>query len=112
MSLNYDLRDIDRFEKLNPGLTQCMCFACMFVGIGEITEENHERVAARIRDWQKLNYPMMNRAVTRPDGTTYGKSIPITIDQVKRYIGLKLNVGYMTPAAFGKQLIAHRKQEW
>lgn len=113
MALNYDVSAVKNWQKLNPGITQCMVFATMFVGMGEITVDNAPRFAARLDAWQKLKGAIMRRAVKSDKADTYyGKDIPLGIDQVRRYIGLRCNVGYETPAQFSKRLLDPIKKDW
>jgi hypothetical protein len=112
MSLNYDLTEIKDWQKLNPMITQAIVFATMFVGMGHITEENAPQFSARLDAWQKLHGCSLIKAAKRPDGTEYGKRIPMTINQVRRYIGLRTNVGLDTPSQFGKRLIGEFKKTW
>lgn len=108
MSLNYDLREIKQykrlFEKTENGnskmkaVPQTIILSTMSVGMGKITEKNYEKFYNRLHLLETVH------------GTFFwerkrGRAIPkyITKDEVKRMIGLKVNVMDLTPGQFLKR---------
>jgi len=93
MSLHYDIR------KCNPPTIQdendscnhyVICTLSMLYGIPEITEKNVNEVFARIQSLEaKGGHRLAN-----------GESIKFTLDEVRRWIGLKTNVVAISNRSF------------
>lgn len=108
MPLNYDLREINQYKRLfrkaengnsqMKSIPQTIILATMHVGMREITEENYEKFYTRLHLLETVH------------GTFFwerkrGRMIPkyITKDEVKRMIGLKVNVSNLTAGQFLKR---------
>lgn len=74
------------------GLTECIIWATMFVGIPKITPTNAPTFARRLRAWETVA------------GCISSRGTPITADEIRRHIGLWTNASPMKDAAFAKQL--------
>lgn len=93
MALHYDIR------KCNPSTIQddkdscdhyVICMLSMHYGIPEITEKNVDEVFARIQSLEaEGGYRLAN-----------GESIKFTLEEVRRWIGLKTNVVAITNRSF------------
>ncbi len=96
MALTWDARGCEDPEALMEepqyDTTTAMVFACMFVDIGTISKESYIEFTARVILWEQL------LGNIRGDG--YG---PLTLADVKRYIGLKTNVLTKTRKVFEKR---------
>ena len=79
---------------MNP-VTQALGFASMFIGIGEITQENAPEFYARLRAYELISGTMLQG----PEGDR-----PLTPDDVRRHVGLKMNVSKESEATFRKRL--------
>lgn len=91
MSLNFDLKNIENYEekcwiddKINPR-TETVIFATMWVGMGEITEDNADEFYARFKIAEKSGGPFMFM-----DGEDY----EFTPEDIIDHIGLRTNAGY------------------
>lgn len=85
---------------LNP-VTHSLVFACMAIGLGEITEKNVVDYATRLRVWETG----VGTFLQMPDGE--GNLVPrtITYHEVEQHIGLHTNAfPNLTTAAFAKKL--------
>jgi len=89
MSLNFELEKIKNYKTLcwtgkemNP-VTPALIWSTTSIGIGEITDKNHEEFFERLDMHQKV-YGSILRTDSGP--------FPITIDMVRDHIGLKTNV--------------------
>lgn len=89
MSLNWDATKAEHWEELDWDKKESLVFATMAVDMGEITEKNYEEFFKR--------YAMFCSAA---DQQRY-----LTLEDVKRGIGLHTNVSTTTPAAFRKRLV-------
>ena len=118
MSLDYDLRKCSGLQDWdNPNkdpIINSIIWATMFVHMGEITEANAEEFFHRLNIWQEIQCALIHR----DDGAPYY----LTLDDVKRLIGLKVNVitktrrqweAYMKGVAFNKivEAAAYRLRE-
>lgn len=123
MSLNWDLsaiKDRDDFvwveakeddpsrgikagEKRMSPVTNALIWATLSVGWGEITEKNHVDWFHRLRLVELITGPTLNRAAN--GRVISGHSI--TLEDVRRHIGLRTNVfPKKTDAEFYKQLVS------
>ena len=102
MSLNYDLRKVKRFKSLynDDGIKHPYKYLILVtprIGISEITQDNyktfHKRVKLLELDGTLYNYKT-------PKGKI--KPMPITEQNIKRLIGLKINVSNLTAIQFLK----------
>ena len=113
MSLNSDLSKVKDWKELNTPeeypRTEVLIFYTMFTDIGwEITEENAPEFYARIKMMEKLDGTLLNGKDTE---TGEIKPVPITPANVKRIIGLKVNVAPMTRLQWVKKLTKRRMEE-
>lgn len=95
MALSYQLADIAEWRDLNPGTTECMCFALLFTGCPRIDatgKHGWQTVAARIWAWETV------AGILATNGQR------IDPDTVRRYVGMRTNASPMTDAAFRKKL--------
>jgi hypothetical protein len=108
MSLNFDLRKVSHYKrlyrknsngtfKLNQ-ISETIILSTMSVGMRSITEKNWEKFYNRLHLLETIHgsfFYSRNR----------GKMVPryITKDEVKRLIGLKVNVMDLTPGQFLKR---------
>ena len=95
MSLNFNLTKIknsktvcyrpveDGDYEMHP-VTHAIIFATMAIGMGEITEKNHEEFFDRISKWEKVGGAFLQ------DGN--GKPRKLTIEDIEKHIGLTTNV--------------------
>lgn len=61
--------------------TVAMVFACLFIDMQEISDKTYQEFYARVSLWEE--------ALGKIRGEKYG---PLTLEEVKRYIGLRTNV--------------------
>lgn len=101
MSLNWDLTKAEKYNALSDEEkdilwqeTQGIIFTTMGIGIGELTEDNLAEFYAR----QKFSARMNNFE-------------PFTLEQVRRYVGLKTNVSYETYASWQKRIAKYNYDE-
>lgn len=99
MALRWELSAIDNWQTrcLRPdgnveGVTECLIWALMFVGIPNVDAANLRTVCRRIRMWETANGPISTR------GT------PLEGHEIRDRIGLRTNASSMTEAAFRKKL--------
>ena len=97
MSLNWNAEkvpDLARKRQENPGVLDCLIWASLSIGMGEITEENVKEWVYRLRRHTFEGKPLiLNR-----DGSTY----EITEEVLRPWIGLRTNVRTISNAAFDK----------
>ena len=89
MSLDFNIKNIKNYktlcyqgDQLSP-ITNAIIWSTMGIGIGEITDKNHEEFYERMELQQKVYGPFLS-AESGP--------FPITLDMVRDHIGLKTNV--------------------
>lgn len=93
MALTYDFTAaIDRigqeeFDALPNGLADCIIWTMMGIDMGEITEANFDEVCFRVRLSEVLHGPLAQVG---------GKGVYITPEDLKPFIGLKVNVRTLT----------------
>ena len=88
----------DEFWNTN---VQAVVYGLMGIGYDEITEKNHEGVAARLWLWERI------RGAFR--GNKDGDPHPFTLDEVKSYIGFTSNARKLTDPQFLDKLMAHAR---
>lgn len=93
MALHYELGQIENWQDLDSGLTQCVCFALMFVGVPTLDADAPGIALTRIRMWEKVH------GAIRSDGRFLTKA------DLDRYHGLRTNASRLTDARFRKQLM-------
>ncbi len=93
MSLNWSLEGCEDWEALKTDeewpITQTLIFATMGVGIGEITEKTLPEFYARIAFLERLNGSFVK--AQSEDGSDWVDR-PITVEDIRRRIGLTTNV--------------------
>lgn len=95
MSLNYDFMKCEGPKDDNERVAlDCLIWATMTVGLGEITEKNAHEFFSRIALYEKAQGPFR----TSGKGGVY-----FTPQEIKRWIGLKTNVSPMTKNQFLKR---------
>lgn len=120
MSLYFDLTAIPEENRTQPAVADCpdgdykkgelvihpvtnaLIWATLSVGMNSITEENHRKFYDRLRLQQKLFGPEL-----RQGGAPYF----ISLDEVKRNIGLKTNADNKADAAWLKLTFASHQSE-
>jgi hypothetical protein len=97
MSLNWNLTKMANWEALTEGdewrITDSLIWATMAVGIHTITLANYEEFHARVSLWERLVGPYMVNTEDK-------KPMYITLNDVKRRIGLSTNAGTKTRKQF------------
>lgn len=120
MSLNWDLSKIDDHDQLfeereaTPtqeggrylnALTESLIWTSMVTGLGKgwsLDAEFAPEFYARIKLYERVAGPLIRRW----DEDTKGfEPYFVTIDDIRRHIGLKVNVSSVTRAAFIKNLV-------
>lgn len=113
MPLNYDLREINQYKRLfkkaengnsqMKSIPQTIILATMSVGMREITEKNYEKFYHRLHLLETVHGSFFWERKR-------GRMIPkyITKDEVKRMIGLKVNVTNLTAGQFLKRFDTHQ----
>lgn len=97
MSLNWNAEkvpDLERKRQENPNMLDCLVWASLSIGLGEITEKNLAEWVYRLRRSAFEGKPLI---VCR-DGTP-GE---ITEELIRPWIGLRTNVSNVTNAGFDK----------
>lgn len=92
MSLDYDLRNILGFEELDPGMTECLVFMTMFIGINHLTEATLPEFVKRAKVWERAYGPI------RANKTL------LTEDEIKRFVGLKTNAAPLSREQFKRNV--------
>jgi hypothetical protein len=81
-----------------------MVFQMMFVGMHEITEDNAKEVWRRVDLNQRINGALWKRG---------GEDVFLTKADIKRFIGLKTNVGNETKQKFNNRVTdLHQHDKW
>ncbi len=94
MALTYDLT---KCENGMTGLAETLIFATMFVGINHITEKSADEFFVRIKLWEAAGGAL--RVMGRENGGGF-EPCPLTLDEVRAYIGLNTNASVLTKAKF------------
>ncbi len=99
MGLRFDLTSCEDFEELLDGpewpITDAIINSTMSVGIGEITDENAAEFTARLDVLTVVYGPPIFRD---------GEPSKITLEEVRRRIGLRVNVTPETRAQFTRRI--------
>lgn len=90
MSLNWNAKDAENWNKVSDGAKESLIFHTMFLGINRVTEDNY-------RDFYR-RYIQFNRA------QGYEEPYYLTAEDVHNAIGLHTNASPITPAAWRKKL--------
>ena len=90
MALECDWREIENWDDLNWETTQSIAFATMLIGMGSITEKNYREFYTRMKMYSNAT-----------DGVGWAD---LTLDTIKKRIGLKVNVMDTTPLKWNKRL--------
>jgi hypothetical protein len=108
MALNYDLSNIKYYKRLYKKTPEgkfkmddvfhTLILSTMPVGMSSITEENYEKFYARLHLLETIHGSFFYQ---RKRGKLVARNI--TKDQVKRMIGLKVNVSELTANKFMKR---------
>lgn len=105
MSLDWDVTKVHNYQEIKTDeewpITYGLIFLTMSIGIREITEENCREVLTRIRCIEKVYGPTFQKP--GQDGGP-PEPRPVTIEDIKRRIGLKTNVNLMTKLQFLKNI--------
>jgi hypothetical protein len=120
MSLNFNLngipdKDIVCFRTLPDGskelkgITECIIWSTMIVGIPIITEKNHKEFHTRCLMADSVHGKMVREM--SDDGTIKTRSL--TLEEVKAHIRLETNASTMSVSEFDKNMIKalRRKSE-
>jgi hypothetical protein len=116
MSLDFNLRGIKDFENVcfqerdgekdHTPRTRAMIWATMYTGIPHITEKNFEEFYVRVRLYERL----FGAGVERYEGGTH-TPVYCTLDDVKKFIGLRTNADSMTDLQFDKRVMKRLRNE-
>lgn len=106
MALNWELGEIANWKEVCrtengtlAGITECLIWATMTVGLGRITASNAKKFHDRLHAWETAIGPF------RSDDQH------LTFDDVARHIGLRTNVSNLTNAQFRKKLMRSLEEE-
>ena len=97
MSLDWngkDVPDFDRKAQENPAMLNCLIWASLSIGMGEITEKNLKEWVYRLRRFAFEGKPLL----LNKDKTPY----EITEEVIRSWIGLRTNVRTISNASFDK----------
>ena len=95
MSLDWNaekVQDLERKREENPRMLDCLIWASLSIGLGEITEKNLKEWVYRLRRAAFEERPL----IIRQDGTPY----EITEELIRQWIGFRTNVSNISNAAF------------
>jgi len=112
MPLNWSISDCKDWESLKSDeewpITNALIWVSMSIGIRDITEKTIPEYFARLCLWQDLVGEMGHQydAETKKWSKRY-----ITIDDLKKRIGLHTNAGSMTRAQWLKSITEYIKRE-
>ena len=95
------LANCDVIERLRQ-LTSCLVWSTIGVGMRSITEENHVEFWVRLGLREKIKGALLHEQ--GDDGKTW-KSRHITLEEVKRHIGLTTNASEVSWALWGKNML-------
>ena len=106
MSLNWDITNCNNWEELKSdkewGITNTLIWATMSVDMGDITESNYVEFYSRIKALEAVFGALANGS----DGDYF-----ITIQDVKKRIGLATNVTDKTTHQFFKKIEKQIKEQ-
>ncbi len=97
MSLNWNAKDVpdfDRKQQENPAILNCLIWASLSIGMGEITEKNLKEWVYRLQRFAFEGKPLL----LNKDKTPY----EITEETIRLWIGLRTNVRTISNASFDK----------
>lgn len=110
MALNWNIEKCENYKELTAtdearSDTDAIIWGTMFVGISKITEANYKEFYARYHLIELLNGTFRNTRID--DGTEHGKYEPyyLTLEAVKRRIGLSTNAGTIPRTTFIKMKV-------
>ena len=95
MALCWDtdkVSDLERKLEENPRMLDCLVWASLYIGLGEITDKNVKEWVYRLRRAAFEGRPLL----MNQDGTPY----EITEETIRPWIGLRINVTSITNAEF------------
>ena len=84
--------DLERKLEENPRMLDCLVWASLYIGLGEVTDKNVKEWVYRLRRATFEGHPL----IVLQDGTPY----EITEETIRPWIGLRTNVSSITNAAF------------
>lgn len=107
MPLNADWGDVDGWKELHEDdeqyrITEALAFRMMNIGMWQITPANYEKYYVRLLITDKMYGCSLTKG---------GEDRPITLEEVKRRIGLSANVSTLTDAAFKKKVWEYLSRE-
>ena len=88
MSLNWNAKDAENWDKISDGAKESLIFHTMFLGINHIKEDNYRDFYKRYVQLQHAN----------------GWEPYLTPEDVHNAVGLHTNASRITPAAWRKKL--------
>ena len=107
MPLNFSFRDVENWEEVCRdkdgrvnGVTEALIWLTMTIGISDITHKNYEEFHRRLLEWDicSNSYPVRTNGM----GNRH-----ITLEEIRKHIGLSTNAGSeLTRAAWEKRLKA------
>jgi hypothetical protein len=103
MSLDWSIENCEDktiSEDAEWPITESVIFATMAVGMGKITEDNAVEFANRVALVQQINGAYLNKSAK---GTNLTSPYYVTLEDVKKRIGLRTNVSNESHTAFVKR---------
>ncbi|MDD4989660.1 MAG: hypothetical protein PHV42_04525 [Candidatus Pacebacteria bacterium] len=122
MSLNWNLKNVKNhdsvcFSKDEKGrermecLTEVLITMTMSVDLGEISEKNYKEFFIRIDMLQRGLGGLMNKVVAGKNGGDDLETIWITLEDIRKHIGLTTNVSDKSSAAFSKRFAERMRRQ-
>ncbi len=99
--------DKDHVRQMHP-ITDALIWGSMSIGMGEITEKNHEEVFLRY-DMQRRIFGARLRRWDEDEGKAV--DVPITLEHIRSHIGLWMNVSKMSKAQYKNQLMRNLREK-
>lgn len=110
MSLDFRFTDIPDYETVTRnedgtlrGVTQCIIFATMAVGVGDTSYRDGDEFVWRVQVYESLFGPSFAQG---PEGL-----IALPEDELRKHVGLRTNVSFETRAAWLKRTMERHYRE-
>jgi hypothetical protein len=94
MALNWDASKVEGWKEKAGSVADMVIWMTMFVGINQITEKNYEEFYSRAALLEKLFGASLLKG---------GEPRPMTLEDIKAYIGLSTNASTLTRIQFNKR---------
>ncbi len=105
MSLHYDIRNCipPTIQDVNDSCNlYVLCLILMVAGIGVLTEENLDEVYARVHAIERSGDGSGYRLATNTE-TGITTNLEFTKDEIRRFIGMKTNIAYISNRKFWRK---------